>query len=125
MRSIAAILATVVGLLLPRAVAVQTPARDPTVATPSGTGTITGVVIADDGSNRPVRQAKVTASSAAMRRQLYALTDESGRFVFRQLAAGRYSIAASRPGYLPSSAGAKKPGGPGVPLVIGDGEQAQ
>ena len=50
-------------------------------------------------------------------------TDDDGRFEFASLGAGNYALAASRPGYVPTFYGAKKPGrGPGVQIAVIEGQ---
>ena len=52
------------------------------------------------------------------------MTDADGRFVFRGLAAGAYSITAIKPGYLDGAVGRRRPGGAGQPLPLAAGEKA-
>lgn len=86
--------------------------------------------VVDAVSNRPVGDVVVTlsapggagpASTAAQRK---VLTDGSGRFVFQGLPAGRYSISATRPGYVTGSLGKLVPRGGGAPLQLRDSERA-
>jgi protocatechuate 3,4-dioxygenase beta subunit len=51
------------------------------------------------------------------------LTDESGRFMFRDLAAGRYSLRAMSPGYLTGSYGQTRPGGSSQTLELAEDEK--
>ena len=50
-------------------------------------------------------------------------TDRDGRFAFTGLPADRYTVGASKPPYLGAIAGAKRPGRPGVPVVLANGQQ--
>src|SRR6185503_14692302 len=79
--------------------------------TPSRTGTasIAGVVLSDDGQNRPLRRATVTITDAAQMTMRTIATDDSGRFVFRDVAAGRYLLTAAKGGYLTTAFGSKGP----------------
>jgi len=43
-----------------------------------------------------------------------AFTDDAGRFMFRNLPSGRYTLSLSRPGYVSTAYGATKPGRGGV-----------
>lgn len=110
----------------------------PSPEPPKGTGILIGQVM-DSGTRRGIQGALVTISSATTPgltsamlptgemvvvsrggaatqsegpngapRQL--LTDASGRFMFRNLAAGRYSIRASASPYLAGGPGAARPG---------------
>jgi protocatechuate 3,4-dioxygenase beta subunit len=53
-----------------------------------------------------------------------ALTDDDGRYEFRELPAGRYSITASKTAFVFWSYGQTQPGSPGAPLVLGDNQTA-
>ena len=88
---------------------------------------VAGQVI-DATSGRPVSESVVTLSaptgggpSTAAQRKV--LTDGSGRFAFQGLPAGRYSITATRPGYLTGVLGKLAPRGGGAPLQLSDGER--
>ena len=103
-----------------------TQVRDATpapLATPSGTGGIRGVVMTADAPPQPARRVIVTISGdvAASRS---AITDDLGRFAFRNLPAGRFSIQASKAAYLGGGFGALRPGRPGTPISLGSGQQA-
>ena len=52
------------------------------------------------------------------------VTDDAGRFVFASLAAGNYTLVATKPGYVSATYGAKRPGrGTGVPIAVLDGQR--
>ena len=52
------------------------------------------------------------------------VTDDAGRFVFASLAAGNYSLVATKPGYVSATYGAKRPGrGTGVPIAVLEGQR--
>src|ERR1022692_4803862 len=89
-----------------------------------GTGVIGGVVVTADADTRPVRLAKVTLSSSSLLHQSFPVTDDAGRFSFTALPAGRFTIAASRPGFMTTEYGSKRVGGSGLPVMIADGERA-
>jgi hypothetical protein len=114
---------TLLAILMLAAGQAQTPQRATPAAQTSGTAVISGQVVGDDDAARPVRLAKVMISSAALRREMMAISDGDGRFVFSQLPAGRYTISVSKPGFPPVTYGAKRPGGSGVPVVVADGER--
>jgi hypothetical protein len=46
-----------------------------------------------------------------------------GRYVFRDLSAGRYTIGVSKPGYISGGFGTRRPGAPRQPLVLADGQK--
>ena len=51
------------------------------------------------------------------------LTTEDGRFLFRDLAKGRYAITAARAGYVAGSPGQGRPSGPSQTIELGEGEK--
>jgi carboxypeptidase family protein len=104
----------------------QQPARDLSRALPEPTGTaaMTGVVVSDDATAGPVRRVVVTLNSTEPRVGRTGVTDDAGRFAFSGLPAGRYSVFATKPGYIDSRFGATKPGRPGTPISLATGEQS-
>lgn len=110
-------------LLLSVVVHAQAPSRDVPASQVAGTAAISGQVVSEEDPGRPIRVAKVVLSSSALRRELMVTSDSDGRFVFSRLQAGRYTLSVSKPGLVPTTYGAKRPGGSGVPIVVADGEQ--
>ena len=55
--------------------------------------------------------------------QLVAVTDDRGQFTFTSLPADRYTVEATKGGYLPWRYGSKRPGGSGTPIVVTDGQR--
>jgi hypothetical protein len=99
-------------------------ARDVTTMAPaSGTGVIAGVVTSAGGRPQPLRRVAVTLGGAAAFGSRVVLTDETGRFVFTRLPAGRFSLRATKAAYLTQTYGATRPGGPGLTIALADGEQ--
>lgn len=84
-----------------------------------GKGSIAGIVSAENG--QPLKNARVNLSGGAVGRS--AITDASGAFTFDKLPEGRYNLSASRPRYLSSSYGQKRPDRPGMAIQLADGEQ--
>jgi len=99
-------------------------ARDAVQAPVVGTGMILGQVISGDAGT-PVRRARVNLSGAELRGQRSAVTDDEGRFVFTQLPAGRYTMNASKAGYVTIAYGAKAPGRAGTPIQLADGQKLE
>jgi hypothetical protein len=88
---------------------------------PSGTGIISGsVVIA--GAGHPARRARVNLS-ANEGRPREATTDDMGRFTFSGLPAGRFTLSATKPGYISVTYGQTRPGRPGTPIELADGQK--
>ena len=95
------------------------------------TGLIVGQVV-DAESGRPIGETVVTlmptvtgpvnpVTAIATAQKL--ITDENGRFVYYQLAKGRYSITTAKPGYVSGNYGKIVPRGPGSQLELADGER--
>src|SRR5262249_54254299 len=98
-------------------------ARDATAA-PTGTGVIAGTVFTDEATPRPVRRASVMLASGELRFPQTVATDDAGRFLFADLAAGNYTLVATKPGYVSATYGSKRPGrGSGVPIAVLDGQR--
>jgi hypothetical protein len=88
----------------------------------TGTGVIFGQVTEAE-SNRPVPGAVVTINLPGAQ-PLRVMADPQGRFGFRQLPAGVFSIVATRPGWVDGAFGRTRPGGPTLPVPLADGERA-
>ncbi len=88
-------------------------ARDQTLGVPKGTGTLTGVVMTRGDAPVPVARAVLSLSGAPLRTSLLAVTDKDGRFVFRDLPAGRFTLDARKGGFVREVYG--------VPIPVGDG----
>lgn len=100
----------------------QTP-RDSAARPATGTASISGVVLEDDGSNQPVRRARVTVRGSDQVAARSTATDDRGRFTLRALPAGHYTLTVSKPAYVTISYGARHPGrGPGLPITLTDGQ---
>jgi hypothetical protein len=97
-----------------------TPPRDTAAAPPKGTATIHGrVVTADDGE--PLLRATIRVSGSALPQALTANTNSKGIYQLRNLPAGRYTVTASRSGYLELQNGQRYPNEPGTPVEVPDG----
>jgi hypothetical protein len=100
-----------------------TPARD-SVEPGSGTAAISGVVLLDDASQTPLRHTRVTLRGVDSRAERAVTTDEMGRFTITGLAAGNYSLSATKAAYVSVFYGSTHPGrGPGTPLSLANGQQ--
>jgi protocatechuate 3,4-dioxygenase beta subunit len=88
---------------------------------PRGTSIIRGVVLAAD-TGTPIRRAQVRASAPAVRNSRLATTDAQGRFEFKELPAGRYTVSASKGGFVALQYGQRRPSESGTPLEIGDAQ---
>jgi hypothetical protein len=105
--------------LLPSAVVrARAQSRDAVVA-PPGSAVVEGIIETDDADHRPVHRAIVTLASGAFGIPQSVATDDAGAFVFIGVAAGNYTLLATKPAYVPTFYGAKRAGsGPGVPVAV-------
>jgi len=90
----------------------------------AGTAIVTGTVTTDEAQPRPLRRAVVTINSSDPVVGRTAITDDAGRFAFVNLPAGRYSLFATRRGWVGLSYGAKAAGRPGQTIPLADGQRA-
>jgi hypothetical protein len=91
-------------------------------AAPAATGTasIIGTVVSDTEQPRPLRRAAVTINGEGFSGRT-AITDDAGRFAFTGLPAGRYTLNASKRGWVAAAYGAKAIGRPGRPIQLAAG----
>ena len=76
---------------------------------------------AEDG--RPIRFAHVLLLGATTGIVKVTSSDADGKFAFGSLPVDRYTIGASKQPYLAMLAGAKRPGRPGTPIVVANGQR--
>lgn len=84
----------------------------------TGTGRITGRVVATD-SGAPVRRAQVRLTAPEIGVKV-ALTDAEGRFEFRELPAGRFTLNATKSGFVNVQYGQTRPFESGRPIELAD-----
>lgn len=122
-------MALVIAMLAPLlwSIGADTQTRDAAAAKIRGTAVIAGTVISDDADPKPVRRVRVTCSSPddVLTKGATAITDDAGRFVFAGLRAGRYTIAASKDAWVPTSYGAKRPLRPGSAIPLTEGQKSE
>ena len=103
----------------------STPARDTPAqrdAPPPPMGRITGRVLAAD-NGRPIKRARAYVSAPELPEGRGTLTDDSGVFELTELPAGRYTLTASKTGFIALSYGQRRPFQAGTPLQLRDGQQ--
>ena len=83
---------------------------------------MTGRVVAAD-SGRPIKRARVAIAAAELQGGRAMLTDEMGAFDFADLPAGRYTVTASKSGFVQLSFGQRRPLQAGTPIQLLDGQQ--
>jgi protocatechuate 3,4-dioxygenase beta subunit len=105
-------------------IAGQAPGRD--ASRPStGTATVEGTVAIDDANSRPLRRVVLTLAPAGtgLIVSRSTTTDDQGHFRFAGLPAGNYTaLRGTKPGFVPTAYGQKRPGGPGVPITLEEGQ---
>jgi hypothetical protein len=89
-----------------------------------GTASIAGIVVGD-GDSQPIRRAIVTIGVPGdSRRQWTTTTDGEGRFSVTGLPAATFTITATKPAYLTTAFGARRPGSTvGVPVAVRDAQR--
>jgi protocatechuate 3,4-dioxygenase beta subunit len=84
----------------------------------TGTGRILGRVLASD-NGAPIRRAQVRLTAPEIGVKT-ALTDADGRFEFRELPAGRFTLNASKSGYVAVQYGQTRPFEQGRPIELAE-----
>jgi len=95
----------------------QMPPRDNAQPPKPGKATIRGHVVAAD-TGQPLRKAQVRISSNDSRENRMTTTDADGRYEFKELPAGRYSVQASKGSYVQLQYGQVRPFEPGKPVEV-------
>lgn len=106
----------------------QQPARDTPAQQAEAKGAPTGSIVGrvmDAATLRPMIRARVLISASELPGGRGALTDESGAFAFAELPAGRYTVSASKTGYVGVSYGQRRPLQAGTPLQLADGQRLE
>ena len=105
-------------------ITLQQPSRDAAIGkTAAGTASVSGVVVTDDAERTPVRRARVTLNDGERRTGITVVTDDAGQFTIRNVPAGRYVITSSKSAWVGRAYGAARPGRPGTPVAIAEGQQ--
>lgn len=91
---------------------------------PKGTAVLKGQVLTA-GTGTPVRRAQIRAMSMEGRGGGVTNTDGEGRYEIKELVAGRYNITANKGGYVMGQYGQRRPGEPGTPIELADGQTAE
>lgn len=95
------------------------------VALPAGTGEIAGIVRSAGANPQPLRRALVTLRDTDRGAARQALTDDRGRYSLDHLPAGRYTVLVSKDTYVQGAHGAKRLGGPPLPVALADAQHLQ
>src|SRR5262245_520998 len=103
----------------------QMPPRDNTqAAQPPATSIIRGHVVAAD-SGQPLRKAQVRIFSPELRENRLATADADGKYEFKEVKAGRYTVSASKGSYVGLSYGQTRAFEQGKPLEILAGQTVE
>jgi hypothetical protein len=95
------------------------PPRD--VSTQPATAVIRGHVF-DASNGQPLRKVQVRAFSPELRENRVAITDNNGAYEIKTLAAGRYTLNASKGSFVALQYGQTRPFEPGKPLELHDAQ---
>ena len=109
------------GAVRPQGARTPPRAQAPNAEAGRGTAVLRGQIVAAD-SGTPIRRAQVRVSGVGLRDARVTTTDAQGRFEVRELAAGRYTLTASKGGFVTLQYGQRRPGESGTPLEIGDAQ---
>ena len=88
---------------------------------PRGTSIIRGQIVAAD-NGAPIRRAQVRINAPDVRESRVATTDQQGRFEIKELPAGRYTMTASKGGFVSLQYGQRRPSESGTPIELGEGQ---
>jgi protocatechuate 3,4-dioxygenase beta subunit len=105
------------------ALVAQTSRDGGVVVPPAGTAAIGGTLVTADATAAPIRRARVNLTNADRTFARTVVTDDTGRFQFVDLAAGRYMLDAAKGAWLAAAYGAKRPGRAGTPIALADGQR--
>lgn len=106
-------------VILPGARGIGQQVRDQSPAETMGTGILSGVVTTTDDPGQPIRRAILTLSGGSLTVGLLAVTDDAGRFVYRNLPEGRFTLQARKAGFVTAVYGAVSLGSTtGVPIPV-------
>jgi hypothetical protein len=100
----------------------QQPSRDAQTTKPVGSAVVSGTVLVGPTGTEPARRTRVTLNTSDRGISgRTTTTDDAGRFAFREVPAGRFTLQAVRPGFLTASYGARRAGRPGTAVPVAEG----
>ena len=103
----------------------DTPAQTVSNEDVSNAATISGRIV-DGRTGQALPRARVVATARETGGRRYAVqTDQSGRYVLVNLAAGRFTVTVSKPGYVTLAYGQRRPRQPSTPVRVGAGEHLE
>ena len=116
----AATVVTSQGIFMGQRTGPRTGPRDNT-APQTGTARLRGRIVGGE-AGQPLRRAIVRLQGQEFREGRVASTDEEGRWELKDLPAGRYTLSASKGGYVQLSYGQRRPFERGRPIELADGQ---
>ena len=87
----------------------------------AGTAVLRGTVVAAD-TGAPVRRASIRVMAPDVSDNKATTTDDQGRFELRELLGGRYTVMASKTGFVSITYGQRRPGERGTPVEVAPGQ---
>jgi hypothetical protein len=90
----------------------------------TATGVMRGRVLAAD-TGAPLRRARVSFTAVESNDRRTMFTDLDGRFEFKSLSAGHYSVTASKTGYVRLEYGQRRPREAGRPVALADAQELE
>jgi hypothetical protein len=108
----------IVALVAAAAASIPAAAQRPDQASAEISGTVTTTGVAPV----PLARALVTIAGESLKPSRTAVTDEHGRFAFRNLPPGKVTIVAARPPYVKTAFGARRAGRPGTAIDLAAGQ---
>jgi carboxypeptidase family protein len=100
------------------------PPRDNPQPAQAGTATLRGHVVAAE-TGQPLRKAQIRIMSPELRENRLATADADGKYEFKEVKAGRYTVSASKGSYVALQYGQTRPFEPGKPLEIAAGQTVE
>jgi protocatechuate 3,4-dioxygenase beta subunit len=97
------------------------PARDNAQPPQTGTAKLSGRVAASP-EGTPLRRAQMTITGTDGRFRSATTTDGEGRYEFKDLPAGRFTVTAAKAGYVQLQYGQRRAFDTGTPVSVADGE---
>jgi hypothetical protein len=98
----------------------QPPMLGPNREVKTGTGRIRGRVLSGE-TGSPIRRAQVRISGSDIGSKT-ALTDQNGRYEFRDLPAGRFTLNVTKAGFVQMQYGQNRPFEPGRPIELAEAQ---
>jgi hypothetical protein len=97
----------------------QTRDTKPIASQPATAGSISGIVMQDEGGSKPARLARISVRGSAINGERVTLSADDGQFVVDHLPPGSYQVYVTKSAYLPMYYGATRPArGPGTNVVV-------